>query len=95
MLYKAFSRSLKIESILGIAVLIVASFLSVNSPPSLEVLNGESINIQANNANNYGNSFYFYLVISLVIIISVIGIVNYKKNQKQIKIISTITGNGS
>jgi hypothetical protein len=95
MLYKAFRRSLKIESILGIAVLIVASFLSINSPPSLEVLGGESINIQANNVNNYDNSFFFYLVISLVIIISVIGIVNYKKNQKQIKIISTITGNGS
>jgi hypothetical protein len=95
MLYKAFSRSLKIESILGISVLIVASFLSVNSPPSLEALSGESIDIQTNNANDYDNSFFFYLVISLIIIISVIGMVNYRKNQKQIKIIYTITGNGS
>ena len=92
-LYKALGRSLKIESILGIAVLIVASFLSVNSPPSLEARSGESINIQTSNTNDYDNLFFFYLVISLVIIISVIGIVNYKKNQKQIKIIFTITGN--
>ena len=94
MLYKSLSRSLKIESILGIAVLIVASFLSVNSPPSLEALSEESIKIQANNTNDSGNPFFFYLVISLVMIISVIGIVNYRKNQKQIKKIFAITGYG-
>ena len=80
---------------MGISVLIVASFLSVISPPSLEAPSGESFNIQTNNANDSDNSFFFYVVIFLVIIISVIGIVNYKKNQKQIKTIFTITSNGN
>lgn len=36
--YVALNKSLKIESLLGISVLIVAAFLSVTSPPSLEAL---------------------------------------------------------
>jgi len=94
-LFKRLNRSLKIESLLGIAVLIVASFLSVTSPPSLEAINQDPINIQDNNVNESGSSFFFYLVISLVVIISVFGIVNFRKNQKQIKKIFAITDGSS
>lgn len=91
-LYNALSRSLKIESVLGIAVLVVASFLSITSPPSLEAINVSSTGIQTSNVNESGNSYFFYLATSLAVIISVITIVNYRKNQKQIKRIAAILG---
>jgi putative copper export protein len=80
--------SLKIESILGILVLVAASFLSVTSPPSLESMDQ---NLNPSNLNAYSSSDIFtstltllYLVIFLSIIISIFGIINFKKNQKQI-----------
>lgn len=93
-MFKRLNNSLKIESLLGIAVLIVASFLSVTSPPSLEAINQDSINIQSSNESESGGSFFFFVVISLIVIISAIGIVNFRKNQKQVKKIFAIT-NGS
>ena len=90
-LFKKLNRSLKIESLLGIAVLIVAAFLSVTSPPSLDAINEDSINFQDGNVSEFGSSFFFFVVICLIVIISVIGMVNFRKNQKQIKKIFAIT----
>jgi putative copper export protein len=94
-LFKKLNRSLKIESLLGIAVLIVAAFLSVTSPPSLEATDQDTFNIQSSNVSESGSSFFFLLVISLVVIISIIGVVNFRKNQKQVKEIFAITGDGN
>ncbi len=91
-IFESLNKSLKIESLLGISVLIVASFLSVTSPPSLEATDqGSGINQKDNLDNGSNNSFFFYLIITLAIIITIIGIMNFKKNQKQIKEISTLT----
>jgi putative copper export protein len=93
-LYNTLNKSLKIESILGISVLVVASFLSVTSPPSLEAIDQGSNIIQNTDNTNTGNSndsFFSYLVITLAIIITIIGIMNFKKNHKQIKAISALT----
>lgn len=91
-LFRKLNRSLKIESLLGITVLIVASFLSVTSPPSLEAINQVSTIIQDKGVNDSGSAFFFYLVIFLFVIISAFGIINFKKNQQQIKKIFAITG---
>ena len=93
-LYNTLNKSLKIESILGESVLIVASLLSVTSPPSLEAIEqGSNLiqNIDNTNIGNSNDSFFSYLVITLAIIITIIGIMNFKKNQKQIKAISALT----
>ena len=91
-IFESLNKSLKVESLLGISVLIVASFLSVTSPPSLEAIDqGSGINQNDNLDNGSNNSFFFYLIITLAIIITIIGIMNFKKNQKQIKEISTLT----
>jgi copper transport protein len=93
-LYNTLNKSLKIESLLGISVLIVAAFLSVTSPPSLDTANLSLDSIQNGsdtNVDNLNNSYFLYLVIVLSAIISVIGIVNFRKNQKQIKNISALT----
>ncbi len=85
-LYNTINKSLKIESLLGISVFIVASFLSVTSPPSLDTVNLGLDPIQNNDNTNMdisNNSYFLYLVIVLSATISVIGIVNFRKNQKQ------------
>jgi hypothetical protein len=66
----------------------------VTSPPSLEAIDQGSNLIQNTDNTNTGNSndsFFSYLVITLAIIITIIGIINFKKNQRQIKAISTLT----
>jgi uncharacterized membrane protein len=94
-LFKTLNRSIKIESLLGIVVLIVASFLSVTSPPSLEATSqGSNINNQNDNLDNVlNNSFFLYMIMTLSITIIIIGILNFRKNRKQIKTIYTILNN--
>jgi copper transport protein len=89
-LYNTINKSLKLESLLGISVLIVAAFLSVTSPPSLDTTNSSLNPIQNNsnaNTDNSNNSYFLYLVIILSAIISVIGVVNFRKNQKQMSVL--------
>ena len=82
------NKSLKIESVLGILVLVAASFLSVTSPPSLESmdqnLNPSNVNVHSSSDIFASNLTLLYLVIFLSIIISIFGIINFRKNQKQI-----------
>jgi putative copper export protein len=82
------SKSLKVESVLGILVLIAASFLSVTSPPSLESmdqnLNHSNLGVQSSSGIFTSTLTLLYLVIFLSIMISIFGIINFKKNQKQI-----------
>ena len=83
------NKSLKIESVLGILVLVAASFLSVTSPPSLESigqnLNPSNLNVHSSSDIFASNLTFLYLVIFLSIIISIFGIINFKKNQRQIR----------
>ncbi len=92
---KKINRSLKIESVLGILVLVAASFLSVTSPPSLDSLNQ---NLDSINVNVFSSSDIFapnltllYLVTILSIIILIFGIMNFRKNQKQINEVTSIS----
>lgn len=82
------NKSLKVESVLGILVLIAASFLSVTSPPSLESmdqnLNHSNLGVQSSSGILTSTLTLLYLVIFLSIMISIFGIINFKKNQKQI-----------
>ena len=82
------NKSLKVESVLGILVLIAASFLSVTSPPSLESmdqnLNHSNLGVQSSSGIFTSTLTLLYLVIFLSIMISIFGIINFKKNQKQI-----------
>jgi len=72
--FMTINKSIKIESLIGISVLVVASFLSITSPPSLVTTknqvtnesNSNSINISTN-ANNLG---FFVIIIILSVIIA-------------------------
>ena len=89
------NKSLKTESVLGILVLVAASFLSVTSPPSLESmdqnLNQSTLNIHSSNDIFASNLTLLYVVIFLSIIISIFGIINFRKNQKQIYEVASLS----
>jgi len=89
------NKSLKIESVLGILVLVAASFLSVTSPPSLESmdqnLNQSTLNVHSSNDIFASNLTLLYVVIFLSIIISIFGIINFRKNQKQIYEVASLS----
>ncbi len=89
------NKSLKIESVLGILVLVAASFLSVTSPPSLESmdqnLNQSTLNVHSSNDIFASNLTLLYVVIFLSIIISIFGIINFRKNQKQIYEVASVS----
>lgn len=90
--FNAVNRSLKIESIIGISVIVAAAFLSVTSPPSLSTsardfgVNGNSIdnNIDVSSTNAITLDFSI-LAIVLSTIILILGMFNFRKNQHNIK----------
>ena len=87
---KKIKKSIKIESLLGISIITIASFLSVTSPPSLSNIN--TLESQAN-ANITTMQVFIYLdsnafsllVIILSIIIVLFGILNLRKHATKIK----------
>jgi putative copper export protein len=103
--FKRINKSIKIESILGLSILVVASFLSVTSPPSLGITNNLSIqgltmsdnDGTAANADSFtiftSNLAFLYLVIIISVIILILSIISFKKNQKQIKESSALSTN--
>ena len=82
--FMTINKSIKIESLIGISVLVVASFLSITTPPSLATTtnqvtsesNSNSINMSTK-ANNLG---FFVIIIILSVIIAIIGLLNFRKN---------------
>ncbi|HYP43450.1 MAG TPA: CopD family protein, partial [Candidatus Nitrosocosmicus sp.] len=93
--FNAVNRSIKIESVIGISVLVAASFLSVTSPPSLSASTQDFITNGNNNNNNAGatstimiDSEYSSLAIILSVVILILGLINFRKNQQNIKVMS-------
>jgi copper transport protein len=85
--FNAINNSIRIESLIGVLVLVVASFLSVTSPPALEATLDPTSQNPANTAQNIGNIEYqefFALVVVLSIAIIALGIINFKRNLSQI-----------
>ena len=82
-------KSIKIESLIGISVLIAASFLSITSPPSLATsTTSQSINESSTGANistNTNNMDFSILIIILSIIIILVGLIKFRKNQLKVK----------
>ena len=87
---KKIKKSIKIESLLGISIITIASFLSVTSPPSLsnmttleswaddDIATMQVFIYQDNNA-------FSLLVIILSIIIVIFGILNLRKHATKVK----------
>jgi putative copper export protein len=87
--FKQISKSIKVESLLGISVLIAASFLSVTSPPSLATTDQNPNTVGKDDGaiylnNNPFNQYFFVLVIILSVVILMLSITNFRNNHKKI-----------
>lgn len=87
---KKIKKSVKIESLLGITIITIASFLSVTSPPSLSNMKFSESQANAEIATmgvfSYLDSNAFsLLVIILSIIIVLFGMFNLRKHATRIK----------
>ena len=90
-IFKKINRSIKAELLLGIIIVIVASFLSVTSPPSLSTFNQSydqsNVNQEVVNGFKFDNDNVFTIIIIILSsTIIVIGIINLRKNLNKIKI---------
>lgn len=89
-IFNKFKNSIRIELLVGLAIVIVASFLSVTSPPSLSNSNTSALEPNTNQELINGLSFSdgqvfttILIILSVVIVIS--GIANLRKNSGKIK----------
>jgi putative copper export protein len=88
---KKVKKSIGIELLLGIAIVTVASFLSVTSPPSLSTSNDSDAYLNVNQepmlALSFGDGNMFTLITILLSgTIIIAGFVNLRKNARKIKI---------
>jgi copper transport protein len=78
-----FSKTIKIESLIGIGVLVAASFLTITSPPSISLQ--ESMFVQ-NSLGDYIPSFDSFTLLAIILSVAVIygSIIYFKKSKKQL-----------
>jgi copper transport protein len=85
-----FSKTIKIESLIGIGVLIAASFLTITSPPSIslqESMSTQSLLGEMESQQDYIPSLDSFAILAIILSIAVISgsIVYYKKSKKQVR----------
>lgn len=94
--FNKFSKTIKMESIIGIAVLVVASFLTITSPPSLANMDHSAMDHSMNMGDDHtmnepglnqryslnGSAILIIILSALVVITSII---NFMKSKKDLK----------
>ena len=89
-----FSKTVKIESLIGIGVLVAASFLTITSPPSISVQESmstqSSISAKEESQQDYTPSFDSFTVLAILLSVGVIfgSIVYFRKSKHLIVSIS-------
>jgi copper transport protein len=83
-----FSKTVKIESLIGIGVLVAASFLTITSPPSISVQESmftqSSISGEEESQQDYTPSFDSFTVLAILLSVGVIsGSIMYFRKSKQ------------
>jgi putative copper export protein len=87
-----FSKTIKIESLIGIGVLVAASFLTITSPPSISLQ--ESMTTQGlpvdDSQQDYVPSFDSFTILAIILSLAVIfgSIIYFKKSKRLIASIS-------
>ena len=92
---KKFSKTVKIESLVGIGVLVAASFLTITSPPSISLQ--ESVSAQSpisggeESQQDYIPSFDSFTILAILLSVGVIfgSIIYFRKSKQEVR--NTIT----
>ena len=84
-----FSKTIKIESIIGIGVLIAASFLTITSPPSVslqETMTTQGLLVDESQ-QDYVPSFDSFTILAIILSVAVIlgSIIYFKKSKQQVR----------
>ena len=85
---RKFSKTIRIESLIGIGVLVAASFLTITSPPSISLQ--ESMSTQSSlgegGQQDYIPSFDSFTLLAIILSVAVIAgsIIYFKKSKKQL-----------
>lgn len=84
-----FSKTIKIESFIGIGVLVAASFLTITSPPSISLQESMSTqgSLEVESKQNYIPSFDSFAVLAIIlsVAVSIGSILYFKKSKQQVK----------
>ena len=89
-----FSKTIKIESLIGIAVLFAASFLTITSPPSISMQGSlstkSSLGLGEEGLQDYTPSFDLFTILAIILAAAVLSgsIVYFKKSKHIIAFIS-------
>lgn len=87
--FKRFSKTIKIESFIGIGVLVAASFLTITSPPSISLQESMSTqgSLEVESKQNYIPSFDSFAVLAIIlsVAVSIGSILYFKKSKQQVK----------
>ena len=88
--FKDINKSIKIESLIEISILVAASFLSLTSLTSLATTTTTNQDINESNtgadiSTNTNNMDFYAMFIILSIIIIIEGLINLRKNQLKVK----------
>ena len=85
-----FSKTIKIESLIGIGVLVAASFLTITSPPSISLEESMSTQSSSGEGDNVP-SFDSFTVLAIILSLAVIfgSFIYFKKSKQQVR--NTIT----
>ena len=84
-----FSKTVKIESLIGIGVLVAASFLTITSPPSISLQ--ESMSTQSSlgeeGQQDYIPSFDSFTILAIILSVAVIfgSIIYFRKSKQQVR----------
>jgi putative copper export protein len=84
-----FNKTIKIESFIGIGVLVAASFLTITSPPYISLQESMSTqgSLEVESKQNYIPSFDSFAVLAIIlsVAVSIGSILYFKKSKQQVK----------
>jgi putative copper export protein len=85
-----FSKTIKIESLIGIGVLVAASFLTITSPPSTsiqELLPGSEGSLEGEAQRDYIPSFDSFTVLAIILAAAVLSssMIYFRKSKQQVR----------
>ncbi len=96
--FKRFSKTIKIESIIGIVVLVVSAFLTITSPPSV-AMSDSQMQMQELTSGNADNSVvgedqrnprtfdgFATMALILAVIVLIMSLYYYRKSKQELKI---------
>jgi copper transport protein len=83
---RKFGKTIKIESLIGVGVLVAASFLTITSPPSISLQESQS-SLEEEGQRDYIPSLNLFTILAIILSLAVIfgSFIYFKKSKKQLR----------